>query len=64
MFQYPVNRFDSFTLFALESVIVFVFAARVTEFLVGPAPEGFSAGQAGWRYRHGSFHHISFADQK
>jgi hypothetical protein len=64
MLQYPVDGFDGFTLLPLQPVIVFILAARVTKFLVGPAPEGFSAGQAGRRYCHGSFHHILFAGQK
>lgn len=64
MFQYPVNRFDGFAFFVLQAVVVLVLAAFVAEFLVAPAPDGFPAGQASWRYRHGSFHHISFAGQK
>jgi hypothetical protein len=64
MLQYPVDSFDGFSLFTLQPVIVVVLASGITEFLVGPAPEGFSAGQAGRRYRHGSFHHILFAGQK
>jgi hypothetical protein len=64
MLQYPVDSFDGFSLFTLQPVIVLVLASGITEFLVGPAPEGFSAGQAGRRYCHGSFHHILFAGQK
>jgi len=64
MFQYPVNRFDSIALLALDAVIVLVLAARVTKFLVYPAFEWLPTVEAGRRYRHGSFHHISFADQK
>ena len=47
MFQDAVNRFDGFALFALEAVVVLVLATLVAEFLVGPAPDGFPAGQAG-----------------
>ena len=64
MLQYPVNRFDSFALLVLQAVIVLVLTASIAEFLVGPAPEELSTGQAGRRYRHGSFHRISFGDQK
>jgi len=64
MFQDPVNRFDVYPLLPLHSVTVSILTTRIAEFFINPAPEQFATGQAGRRYRHSSFHLISFADQK
>jgi hypothetical protein len=64
MFQDPVNRFDVYPLLPLHPVTVSILTTRIAEFFINPAPERLSASQTSWRYRHSSFHHISFARQK